>query len=328
MDDETTSSTATSTITVVTAEGIRRSATPTDLRPLIAGGKFFWVDIVGGDETARASFIGELGFDKADATWAQRFGQKERIVIDRQRLRVGTWLADRSGRPVEIHVLCSRQCLATVWDGDAGTLDEIRQHYAERAGKLEKHPYEAAAILLQLLLSTLNVTISEFDDQIATLRRRLSEGVLLEFSTLTMRLHRLQSAWSAIERYSSAVRMALVGVESLPDIDQRAAAELNDYADQVEDVEHRVQERTRWGADIVQDYATTIAERQGEHINRLTIISVIFLPLTFLTGFFGMNFNWMIAYIESGAAFALLGLLLPLLSVFVTVLWFKRRRLI
>ena len=75
----------------------------------------------------------------------------------------------------------------------------------------------------------------------------------------------------------------------------------------------------------MQDYSTAIAERQGDHINRLTIVSVIFLPLTFLTGFFGMNFNWMIAETESGAAFVMLGLLLPLLSVLATVLWLKRR---
>src|SRR6516165_7627978 len=99
MDQETTSSAAGSTITVVTAEGIRRGATAADLRALIAGGKFFWIDIVGGDEKARADFMGELGFDAADTAWAQRFGQTGRIVIDRRRLRAGTWLADPAGTP-------------------------------------------------------------------------------------------------------------------------------------------------------------------------------------------------------------------------------------
>ena len=329
MDQEATFSAAESITIVVTTEGVRRSVTAADLRALIAQGKFFWVDIVGSDETARARLIGDLGFDAADAAWAQRFGQTGRIVVDRRRLRVGTWLAAPAGSVLEIHVLCSRQCLATVWDGDAGILDEIRRQYAERAGQLEGHPYEAAAILLQLLLGTLHSTVSEFDGQLVTLRGQLRDAAhSLELSALTTRLHRLQTCWSAIQRYNSAVRTALVGVESLPDIDQRAAAELNDYADQVADVEHQLQERTRWGADIVQDYSTAIAERQGEHINRLTIVSVIFLPLTFLTGFFGMNFNWMIAQTESGAAFVILGLLLPLLSVLVTVFWLKRRLLI
>ena len=79
--------------------------------------------------------------------------------------------------------------------------------------------------------------------------------------------------------------------------------------------------------DIVQDYSTVIAQRQGDQINRLTLVSLIFLPITFMTGFFGMNFNWMIDVMGSPVAFVLLGLLLPALSVTVTVLWFKRRGL-
>lgn len=38
-------------------------------------------------------------------------------------------------------------------------------------------------------------------------------------------------------------------------------------------------------------YSASISGRQGQVINVLTVISVIFLPLTFLTGYFGMNFD-------------------------------------
>jgi hypothetical protein len=40
----------------------------------------------------------------------------------------------------------------TVWSGDASALHDIRVHFAERATGLEKSPYQAAAIILQLLL--------------------------------------------------------------------------------------------------------------------------------------------------------------------------------
>jgi hypothetical protein len=72
---------------------------------------------------------------------------------------------------------------------------------------------------------------------------------------LTGRLQRLQSAWSAIDRYSTAVRSAIVGIEDLPGIDQRGAAELNTYADQIDDIEHRLHERYQWGADTAQSSA-------------------------------------------------------------------------
>ena len=40
-------------------------------------------------------------------------------------------------------------------------------------------------------------------------------------------------------------------------------------------------------------YLSTVANRQGEVNKRLTIIATIFLPLTFLTGFFGQNFSFL-----------------------------------
>jgi Mg2+ and Co2+ transporter CorA len=56
------------------------------------------------------------------------------------------------------------------------------------------------------------------------------------------------------------------------------------YGGQVEDTEHRLYDRGQWGSSILQDYVAAIAQRQGDQINRLTLVSVIFLPLTFITG--------------------------------------------
>jgi magnesium transporter len=65
--------------------------------------------------------------------------------------------------------------------------------------------------------------------------------------------------------------------------------------------------------------------RQSAVINeRLTLVTVIFLPLTVSSGFFGMNFNWMTDHIGSAAAFVVLGMVLPLGLVAVTV--FAARR--
>jgi len=111
-------------------------------------------------------------------------------------------------------------------------------------------------------------------------------------------------------------------------MDARGAEELNDYAEQVEDIEHRLSDRSKWGSNILQDYVAAIAQRQGDQINRLTLVSLIFLPLTFITGFFGMNFGWMNEVIGSAHAFVALGVAPPAVSVVVTMAWLRRRGLI
>jgi len=47
------------------------------------------------------------------------------------------------------------------------------------------------------------------------------------------------------------------------------------------------------GSDLRDYYATAISNRMNETIKALTIISTIFLPLTFIAGIYGMNFRYM-----------------------------------
>jgi len=61
--------------------------------------------------------------------------------------------------------------------------------------------------------------------------------------------------------------------------------------------------------------ATLIDLRLNETSYWLTVVATIFLPLTFITGFFGMNFEWMVGEIDTQVAFWLLGIGTPVLGV-------------
>ena len=65
------------------------------------------------------------------------------------------------------------------------------------------------------------------------------------------------------------------------------------------------------GTHAIETYVSMVTTRQGQVINWLTFVSIVFLPLTFITGFFGMNFDWMVNNVTSPAAFWILGVGLP-----------------
>jgi magnesium transporter len=63
------------------------------------------------------------------------------------------------------------------------------------------------------------------------------------------------------------------------------------------------------GIDAAADSMAKLMDlRMNETMYWLTVVATIFLPLTFLTGFFGMNFGWLVGRIDSESAFLLLGL--------------------
>ena len=311
---------------IVDAAGVSSLTTASSAHERLAASAFCWLDIFGGDDTERKALLALMELEETDLVWLQRFGQAGRLSIGQKRLRAVTWMAEPAGKLIEVHLLCSHQRILTFWRGDAAILDTLRQHFVERVGEVGKSPFQATGILLQLLLSTLDHAIRSLDMQLDHLRAQLDDRATnADYARFASQHKELQTAWLGFDRYASAVRTAMVGVEAVPGMDPRGAEELNDYAEQVEDVQEQLQERRRWMSDIVHDAASALTQRQGEQINRLTLVSLIFLPVTAVTGFFGMNFNWMINALDSEVAFFFLGMLLPISMVLLTVAWFIRR---
>lgn len=72
-------------------------------------------------------------------------------------------------------------------------------------------------------------------------------------------------------------------------------------------------------------HLSVVANRQNEVAKQLTIIATIFLPLSFIVGFFGQNFSWLVDRITGPASFGLLGIGVEILAVVLTVLFFRFR---
>ena len=106
--------------------------------------------------------------------------------------------------------------------------------------------------------------------------------------------------------YAENVRESLVDPSSLPGVDAHGVQALQTYAACVNDVVQRVESADADVRSAIQDYQGQVSTAQGNRINQLTLVSIIFLPISFLTGYFGMNFQYLVnetqSFVDVGAA--------------------------
>jgi magnesium transporter len=71
-------------------------------------------------------------------------------------------------------------------------------------------------------------------------------------------------------------------------------------------------------------YLSSISNRTNDVVKVLTIISTIFMPLTFIAGVYGMNFEYMPELKWKYGYFVVLGAML--ISTLLMLAWFRRKK--
>ena len=222
----------------------------------------------------------------------------------------------------------------------------VREAYAERLLKATSAESRANGVKLpaspaDLMLRLVNTMV----DAYLELRRELTKQ-LDHWQAQLLKPKSRFTNWSAVlearlalhqldeicEDQRSAVQDWIDSIETWPETDEPAAKrerELlkirsRDVLEHIERVVHHVRRMEQSAEAAVQMHFSAQSHRTNDVMRTLTALTAVFLPLNFITGFFGMNFEFMPAIHSMTGFWWTLVVMFVVVAGVVTVFWRKR----
>ena len=109
----------------------------------------------------------------------------------------------------------------------------------------------------------------------------------------------------------------------MTDDDQRYFRDVYDHLIRIGDMVDTYRDLLTGAMDV---YLSTVSNRLNGVMKQLAIIATVFMPLTFLTGFFGQNLGWMVEHVGGFGHFLVFGIGLELMTLAIVLSYFWRRR--
>ena len=114
------------------------------------------------------------------------------------------------------------------------------------------------------------------------------------------------------------------GTVDLPALDQDSRRYFRDVYDHMIRLADMVDTQRDLLTGVIDVYLGMVGNRRDQVMKQLTLIATIFMPLTFITGFFGQNFGMMVRHINSAASFWVFGIGGLVVSCLLLYWWFRR----
>ena len=293
---------------------------------LIAGGSFFWLDLDQPDADDFEILRDVFKFHPLAIEDSESFGQRAKIdTYDDFAFLVVYGAALDEDRLVEVHCFYNEHYLVTVHRDDAPAFNEVRDRFAKRGEPIE-HPPRLLYQIVEALVDSFFPILAEFDDRIDDLENAIfSKAEDWQLQEIFRMKRLLVGLRKAVTPERDMFARLVSGVETLPGMtpdDERYFRDVYDHVIRISDLIDSYRDLLTSSMDV---YLSTVSNRLNTVVKQLTIIATIFLPLAWVTGFFGQNFGFMVRHISGWPAFVFLGIGAELAAVAALLAYFKRR---
>ncbi len=294
---------------------------------LLESGSFFWLDLSRPTQEDFSILREVFRFHPLAVEDSEQFDQRAKVDVYDDFVFIVVYGAQPDDRQlVEVHCFYSEHFLVTVHREACPSFSEIRKRYQQREKAIEQ-PSLLLYRVIDGLVDSFFPSLAAFDERIDELEdgifmkaddSQLQEIFQMKRLLVTMR----KTAAPQRDAFASLMGGGVAELPGLAEEDERYFRDVYDHLIRISDLIDSYRDLLTGAMDV---YLSTVSNRLNAVMKQLTIIATIFLPLTFITGFFGQNFDWMVGHIGSFPVFLGLGIGSELLAVVVLVALFKRR---
>jgi magnesium transporter len=193
--------------------------------------------------------------------------------------------------PQEMHFFLGRDWLLTVHEEHSAAVQEaLRRLRADTRGTFAKGVDRVAYLVADALVDSNFPLLEEFSDELETLEAAIFEA---PDPLHQQRIFELKRTLVLLRRILGPQRdvVGLLARDEHPEVHERTRLYFRDVADHLTRVQEQLDADSGLIANVRDGYLAMMANRTAEVSKQLTIMATVFLPLSFIVGFFGQNFE-------------------------------------
>jgi magnesium transporter len=287
---------------------------PAALEPLIGAGRIAWVDVQGLGDERLLRRLGELfGLHALALEDVVHVGQRPKteayeghqFYVSRMFRRLPSRAIDRE----QVSIFFGKHYVLTFQERYGDVLDPVRERLRQGKGPMRKSgPDYLAYAIIDAIIDGYYPVLEATGDTLEDLEH---EVIAHATPTTLQRIHDVKRELLALRRGIWPQRDAINSLirDDLPFVSKEVRIYLRDCYDHCVQLSDLVETYRELVSGLLGTYLSSIANRTNEVMKVLTIMASIFIPLTFLAGIFGMNFERMPELGIPWAYPALLGLM-------------------
>jgi magnesium transporter len=315
---------------IVSIDGSSAPVSRPAVEAALRDGSMLWLELHEVDTAMTDMLRDVFAFHPVELEDASEFRQRPKAENFGDTLLSVGYAATAVGAPLtEVHTFYSEKFLISVSQRGCDVLDDIRRRLAPDHEPLPPGRPPRLIMLYRILdamTDSFFAPLSDLDDKIDALIEGIFDQPSKDQLQQLLGMQRwLVGARKLVSPQRDGVAAVVSGAVDLPGRDTAVEPYLRNLYDHVIRISDEIDSYRDLLDNAMDAYLSMVSNRLNEVMKQLTIIATVFLPLSFLTGFFGQNFSWLVSHLGGLPDFLILGIGTEAFAV-AALYWLFRRR--